>query len=131
LSDENRPVLLHGKSVRAGFAADGCHEPSSSSCRRERQQVWFCPKECVAKSFIRPVALGQNNWLFAGSDHCGERAAAILLLIETAKLNGLDPEAWLRDALARITDHPLNRISDLLPLNWKPHGEHPTPSEAA
>jgi hypothetical protein len=85
----------------------------------------------AAERSIRPVALGRKNWLFAGSDTGGERAAAILSLIETAKLNGLDPEAWLRDVLVRIADHPINRISDLLPWNWTPHAEHPTPSEAA
>jgi IS66 C-terminal element len=61
----------------------------------------------------------------------GEQAATILSLIETAKLNGLDPEAWLRDVLVWIADHPINRVSDLLPWNRKPHAEHPTPSEAA
>ncbi|WP_262032348.1 IS66 family transposase [Microvirga sp. Mcv34] len=85
----------------------------------------------AAERSIRPVALGRKNWLFAGSDAGGERAAAILSLTETAKLNGLDPEAWLRDVLARIADHPINRVGNLLPWNWKPHAEHPTPSEAA
>ncbi|RYG95918.1 MAG: IS66 family transposase, partial [Alphaproteobacteria bacterium] len=66
---------------------------------------------------IRPIALGRKNWLFAGSDKGGERAAAILSLIETAKLNGLDPEAYLREVLTRIADHPINRINELLPWN--------------
>ncbi|KXF76499.1 transposase [Paramesorhizobium deserti] len=69
----------------------------------------------AAERAIRPIALGRKNWLFAGSDKGGERAAAILSLIETAKLNGLDPEAYLRDVLARIADHPINRIGELLP----------------
>jgi hypothetical protein len=64
--------------------------------------------------------LGRKNYLFAGSDRGGERAAAMYSLIETAKLNGLDPEAYLRDVLARIADHPNNRIADLLPWNWRP-----------
>ena len=55
---------------------------------------------------MRPVALGQKNWLFAGSDAGGERAAAIYSLIGTARLNGLDPEAYLRHAIGRIADHP-------------------------
>jgi transposase len=67
---------------------------------------------------LRGVALGRKNYLFAGSDIGGERAAAIYSLIETAKLNGLDPEAYLRDVLARIADHPINRIAELLPWNW-------------
>jgi transposase len=72
----------------------------------------------AAERAIRPLALGRKNYLFAGSDAGGERAAAIYSLIETAKLNGLDPEAWLRDVLGRIADHPINRIADLLPWNW-------------
>ena len=66
---------------------------------------------------MRPIALGRKNWLFAGSDAGGERAAAIYSLIETAKLNGLDPEAYLRDVFGRIADHPVNRICQLLPWN--------------
>jgi hypothetical protein len=55
--------------------------------------------------------------MFAGSDAGGERAAAVYTLVETAKLNGLDPEAYLRDVLGRIADHPINRIAHLLPWN--------------
>ena len=62
----------------------------------------------------------RKNYLFAGSDQGGERAAAIYSLIETAKLSGLDPQAWLRDGLARIADHPNNRIGEPLPWNWSP-----------
>jgi transposase len=71
----------------------------------------------AAERAIRPLALGRKNWLFAGSDTGGDRAAAMYTLIETAKLNGLDPEAYLRDVLGRIADHPINRIAELLPWN--------------
>ena len=60
----------------------------------------------------------RKNYLFAGSDSGGRRAAILYTLIQTAVLNGLDPEAYLRDVLARIADHPINRIDDLLPWAW-------------
>jgi transposase len=71
----------------------------------------------AAERSIRDVALGRKNYLFAGSDAGGERAAAIYGLLGTAKLNGLDPEAYLRAVLERIADHPINRIEELLP--WR------------
>jgi transposase len=71
----------------------------------------------AAERSLRSVVLGRKNYLFAGSDRGGERAAAIYSLIGTAKLNGLNPEAYLRNVLSRIADHPINRISQLLPWN--------------
>ena len=71
----------------------------------------------AAERALRAVTLGRKNYLFAGSDAGGERAAVIYSLIATAKLNGLDPEAYLREVLARIADHPINRINELLPWN--------------
>ena len=71
----------------------------------------------AAERALRAVALGRKNWLFAGSDDGGERAAAMYTLIGTAKLNGIDPEAYLRHVLGRIADHPINRIDELLPWN--------------
>ncbi len=71
----------------------------------------------AAERALRGVGLGRKNYLFFGSDAGGERAAAIYSLVETAKLNGLDPEAYLRDVLERIADHPINRIDELLPWN--------------
>jgi transposase len=75
----------------------------------------------AAERSLRAVALGRKNYLFAGSDAGGERAAAIYSLLGTAKLNGLDPEGYLRHVLERIAEHPINRITDLLPWNVAAH----------
>jgi transposase len=69
----------------------------------------------AAERAIRPLAIGRKNWLFSGSDTGGERAAIIYTIVETAKLNSLEPEAYLRNIITRIADHPINRIDDLLP----------------
>lgn len=82
----------------------------------------------AAERSIRGIALGRKNWLFAGSDTGGERAAAIYSLIETCKLNGIDPEAYLRAVLTRIADHPINRIADLLPWTF---ASSPSQAQAA
>jgi transposase len=69
---------------------------------------------------IRPIAIGRNNWLFAGSLRAGQRAAAVMSLIQSAKLNGHDPYAYLKDVLARLPTQKNNRIDELLPHNWAP-----------
>ena len=74
----------------------------------------------AAERSLRAVALGRKNYLFAGSDAGGERAAAIYSLIGSAKLSGIDPEAYLTTVLRRIADHPINRIEELLPWNLFP-----------
>lgn len=72
----------------------------------------------AAERAIRPLALGRKNWLHAGSDAGGRRAATIYTILQTAVLNGLDPEAYLRHVLAHIADHKISRIDELLPWNW-------------
>lgn len=92
-----------GYSLRAltRYVDDGCIEIDNSAAERA----------------LRAVSLGRKNYLFCGSDDGGESAAAIYTLLGTARLNGVDPERWLREVLSRIADHPLNRIEDLLPWN--------------
>jgi len=80
----------------------------------------LCMTNNAAERELRAVAVGRKNWTFAGSDEGGRRAAAIYTLIQTAKLNDIDPQAWLADVLARLPDHPARRIADLLPWNSKP-----------
>lgn len=79
----------------------------------------LCMSNNAAERELRAVAVGRKNWTFAGSDEGGRRAAAIYSLIATAKLNDIDPQAWLADVLARINDHNVQRLGQLLPWNWK------------
>jgi len=76
----------------------------------------------AAERALRAVAIGRKNYLFAGSDNGGEHAASMYSLIGSAKLNGINPEAYLRTVLTRIADHPINRIEELLPWNLFPDG---------
>jgi transposase len=78
-----------------------------------------CLSNNAAERALRGIALGRKSWLFAGSDRGGTRAAAMYSLIVTAKLNNVDPQAWLADVLARIAAHPANKIDELLPWNWQ------------
>jgi transposase len=73
-----------------------------------------------AERALKPIGIGRKNWLFAGADTGAETLARAMTIIETAKMNGLDPQAYLTDVLARINDHKINRIDELLPWNWSP-----------
>lgn len=73
-----------------------------------------------AERALRPIGVGRRNWLFAGADTGAETLARAMTIIETAKMNDLDPQAYLADILARIHDHKINRLDDLLPWNWAP-----------
>jgi len=85
----------------------------------------ICLTNNAAERALRGIAIGRKNWLFAGSDRGGERAASMYTLIATAKLNNIDPQAWLADVLRRIADHPARRLHELLPWNWNaPTAEH-------
>jgi transposase len=79
----------------------------------------ICLTNNAAERALRGIALGRRAWLFAGSDRGGERAAAMYTLIATAKLNDINPQAWLADVLRRIADHPASRLHELLPWNWE------------
>ena len=79
-----------------------------------------CLSNNAAERGLRGIALGRKSWLFAASDRGGQRAAAMYSLIVTAKLNDIDPQAWLADVLARIAEHPASQLDGLLPWNWRP-----------
>jgi transposase len=79
----------------------------------------ICLTNNAAERALRGIALGRKSWLFAGSDRGGERAAVMYTLIQTARLNDVDPQAWLADVLARINDHSIQKLDQLLPWNWK------------
>ena len=78
----------------------------------------ICISNNAAERALRGIALGRKSWLFCGSDRGGQRAAVMYSLIVTAKMNDVDPQAWLADVLARIAEHPARRLDDLLPWNW-------------
>jgi transposase len=80
----------------------------------------ICLSNNAAERALRGIAMGRKSWLFAGSDRGGERAAVMYTLIVTAKMNDIDPQAWLADVLARIADHPVQKLDELMPWNWKP-----------
>ena len=79
----------------------------------------ICLSNNAAERGVRGIALGRKSWLFCGSDRGGERAAVMYSLIVTAKMNDVDPQAWLADVLARIAEHPVQKIDELLPWNWQ------------
>ena len=78
-----------------------------------------CLSSKAAERSLRCVPLGCKSWLFCGSDRGGQRAAIAYSLIQTARLNDVDPQAWLADVLARVADHSVSRLDELLPWNWQ------------
>jgi len=93
---------------------------SASRLRRSATLTPACSRAIAsaAERALRGIALGRKAWLFAGSDRGGERAAVMYTLIQTAKLNDVDPQAWLADVLGLINDHAIHRLDELLPWNW-------------
>jgi transposase len=78
----------------------------------------ICLSNNASERALRRLALGRKSWLFAGSERGAERAALMYTLIGTAKLNDIDPQAWLADVLAHIADTPQTKLAELLPWNW-------------
>jgi hypothetical protein len=78
------------------------------------------PDNNQVENQIRPIAVGRNNWLFAGSLRAGQRAAAVMSLIQSAKMNGHDPYAYLKDVFTRLPTQPDSKIEELLPHRWRP-----------
>ncbi len=89
-----------------------------------------CLSNNAAERALRGIALGRKSWLFCGSDRGGERAAAMYSLIVSAKMNDVDPRAWLADVLSRIAMYPAHRLSELLPWNWRPQVSRVTAAAA-
>jgi len=100
-----------------------------ASFTRFLQDGRVCLSNNAAERALRGIALGRKSWLFAGSDRGGQRAAAMYSLIVTAKMNDVDPQAWLADVLACIAEHPVHKLDELLPWDWRAAQE--TTSQAA
>ena len=119
---EEKPVAEGGGQVRRRRRRWTCHR--GSVLRRWDLFARFlgdgriCLTNNAAERELRGIALGRKSWLFAGSDRGGVRAAAMYTLIGTAKLNNVDPQAWLADVLDRIAGTPQSQLDELLPWNW-------------
>ena len=125
--------------------------PRQAVLRRRQPQLRTAPQRNSGAPHVRraratcsesllPARYGQNNpatalgrkaWLFAGSDRGAERAAIVITLIMTARLNDIDPQAWLADTIARIAEIPQSRLHELLPWEWKPPAQEPAAAKAA
>jgi hypothetical protein len=91
----------------------------------------ICLTNNAAERALRGLALGRRAWVFAGSDRGADRAAVMMTLVMTARLNDIDPQAWLADVFARIAEIPQNRLHELLPWNWKQTAKKPAIAQAA
>jgi hypothetical protein len=115
------PILAKGKTVTGHiwtYVRDD--RPRWHGFARFLDNGRICLTNNAAERALRGFALGRKSWLFAASERGADRAAAMTTLISTAKLNNIDPLAWLADVLARIADTPQSRLADLLPWKWAP-----------
>ena len=118
LRSERARLSKHAKVAKAiDYLLSTAHWPGFTRFLKDGR---VCLSNNCAERSLRGVALGRKSWLFAGSERGGHRAAAMYTLIGSAKLNGIDPQAWLADVLANIADMPISRLEQLLPWNWKP-----------
>lgn len=118
LRGERALLSKHAKVAKAiDYLLSSNHWPSFT---RFLEDGRICLSNNAAERSLRGVALGRKSWLFAGSERGGQRAAAMYTLIGTAKLNDIDPQAWLADVIGRISDMPVSRLHELLPWYWKP-----------
>jgi IS66 C-terminal element len=125
--DTHERIVAPGEMGRALDHARSYARATSRARRIERHMARGCHQMGVVERDGKsdpeqtpgPARRGRKTWTFAGSDEGGHRAAAIYTLIETAKLNDIDPQAWLADVLARLPDHPAKRIAELLSWNWR------------
>lgn len=115
---ENQLALIPGKGDLAKAFRYGLSRRAAFSLFLEDGRVAI--DNNPAERALRPIGIGRKNWLFAGADTGAETLARAMTVIETAKMNGLDPQAYLADILARIHDHKINRLDELLPWNWSP-----------
>jgi hypothetical protein len=118
LRGERAQLSKHAKVAKAiDYLLSPTHWPSFT---RFLEDGRICLTNNTAERSLRGVALGRKSWLFAGSERGGQRAAAMYSLIGTAKLNHIDPQAWLADVIARISDMSVSRLHELLPWEWNP-----------
>ena len=111
---------LEGRCFARGRPASRLIDAGLTGCLRFLDDGRVCLTNNAAERALRGIALGRKSWLFAGSDRGGQRAAIMYSLIVTAKLNDVDPQAWLADVLGRIAGHPAHRLDELMPWKWKP-----------
>jgi transposase len=100
--------------------AIGYAQNNWTALRRYTEDGRFAIDNNAAERAIRPVAVGRKNWLFAGSERGGRAAATFFTLLESARRNGLNPYDYLRDVFTRLPAHPINRLDEFLPDQWKP-----------